>query len=176
MPRLPEIFERDALPEEHRTVHDYLVKTRGAVSPGFASQLHSPEFVQRVAHLGTFVRFESSLPPALRELAAFTTSTELGNHYEQAIHGKTAGELGVSAEAIDAVLNQTSTEGAGGDEVLAIGAVREIVRNHGLSDATFNAARERLGEQGVVELIGTIGYYAMLACIHTSLDVQPPQA
>jgi len=40
----------------------------------------------------------------------------------------------------------------------------------------FETAREMLGDQGVVELIGGVGFYAMLAYMHNALDVRVPQA
>ena len=60
MTRLAPILERDALPEDHRSVYDYLVQTRGRVSPGMGVLLHSPDVTGRIVHVGTYVRFESS--------------------------------------------------------------------------------------------------------------------
>ena len=44
--------------------------------------------------------------------------------------------------------------------------------------ATFQAVYGRLGEQKMVELTATIGYYAMLACTLNTFDlytVTPPE-
>jgi 4-carboxymuconolactone decarboxylase len=174
MPRLPEIFERDALPEDQREVHDYLVKTRGAVSGGFAPFLHSPELVARVAHLGTYIRFESTLPAKTRELLALTASSELDNAYERTIHGRDAIARGASQALVDAVIAKRELGDAPDDEVLPVSCARELIRDHALSDATFATAHKELGDQGVVELIGTIGYYAMLAYNHNAMQVTLP--
>src|SRR5690348_7780399 len=103
MARLPEIKERERLPEAHREVHDYLVKTRGAVSGGFAVLLNSPDVAGRIAHVGSYIRFENTLPARVRELAALTASTEMGNSYEQSIHTRDVTNLGVPEATIAAV-------------------------------------------------------------------------
>ena len=174
MPRLPEIFDRDALPEDKRDVHDYLVKTRGAVSNGFAPFLHSPDLVARVAHLGTYIRFESTLPARTRELLALTASSELDNPYERTIHARDALTREASQQAVDAAISKGSLDGIGEDEALPIRTARELIRDHGLSDASFAAIREQFGDQGSVEFIGTISYYAMLAYNHNALQVTLP--
>ena len=65
--------------------------------------------------------------------------------------------------------------GASADEMIAINLARELTRGHKLSDASFQAARERLGDAGVVDLIATVGYYAMLAVCHVALEIAPPK-
>ncbi len=174
MPRLPEIRNKDQLPAGKGDIIDYLVLTRGAVSNGFAPLLHSPETAGRIAALGTFIRFESSLPPAMRELAALTASVEMANAYEQTIHARDALQHGVAQATVDAVNARRPVKGASADEALAIDAARALLNEHRLSDAAFEAARARLGDQGVIDLIATVGYYTMLACLHNAVEVSPP--
>ena len=172
MPRLPEIFDRDQLPEDKREIYDYLVKARGRISNGYAPLLHCPEFVGRAAHLGTYIRFESSLPAKTLELLAFTTVSELDDLYEKAIHAQAAAKKGVSHSTIDAVNNKTDLVGAADEETLPVRCARELTRTHKLSDASFEAAHKALGDKGVVELIGTIGYYSMIAYAHNAMQVR----
>jgi 4-carboxymuconolactone decarboxylase len=172
MPRLPEIFHRNELPDDKQHVYDYLIQARGRISNGYATLLHSPELVNRIAHLGTFVRFESSLPKRIIELLALTTATELGDHYERGNHARAAAKVGISQRIISAITEKTSLESANEEEMVSIVCARELVREHGLSDTSFDAARKLLGELGVVELIGTIAYYALLAYAHNALQVR----
>jgi len=175
VPRLPEISDRDALPEDKRDVFDYLMKTRGVISPAFTQLLNHPDLTQRVAHLGTFIRFETSLPDHVRELAALATCTELDARYEQAMHLRNSRAAGVKEAALDAVVNRRSLDVLSEEEMIAVTCARELVKDHSLAQANFEDARRRFGDEGVLELLGTIGYYSMLACLHTGLDVQPPQ-
>jgi 4-carboxymuconolactone decarboxylase len=172
MPRLPEISERD---ERNGAAYDYLEKTRGAVRGGFAVLLASPEIAQRIAHVGTYVRFESPLPAHIRELAAVAVSAELENPAEYVVHARQCRQLGIAEELIAAVIARAPFGGASADERLAIDCARELIRGHRLSEATFAAARARLGDEGVVDLIGAIGYYAMLAVCHVALEIPAPK-
>jgi 4-carboxymuconolactone decarboxylase len=171
MPRLPQLTEKSLLPEAHQPVFDYLVKTRGAVSRGYSVLLNSPDLAGRIAHTGSYVRFESTLPDNLRELAALTASTEMGNAYERVIHARDCANLGIDAALVDAVVTQKPLDAFPAEDTLSIRCGRELLRDHRLSSATFAEARQRLGDQGVVDLIGNVGYYTMLACLHVGLEV-----
>jgi 4-carboxymuconolactone decarboxylase len=171
MPRLPQIDQRESLPEQHREVFDYLVKTRGRVSPGFATLLNSPDLAGRIAHTGSYVRFESTLPDRLRELAALAASTEIGNSYERGIHTRDCQNLNVDAALIEAVVNGQPVDAFPAADTLPVRCARELLRDHRLSLATFEEARQQLGDQGVTDLVANIGYYTMLGCLHVGLGV-----
>ena len=171
MPRLPQLKEKDQLPEAHRDVHDYLVKTRGRVSDGFSVLLNSPDLAGRIAHTGTYVRFESTLPEDLNQLAALTASTEIGNAYERGIHARDCANLGIDAALVDAVISGKPVDAFPAELTLPVRAGRELLRDKQLSIATFEEARQRLGDQGVVDLIANVGYYTMLGCLHVGLGI-----
>ena len=170
MSRLPEITERN---KDNQEAYDYLMKTRGAVRSGFAVMLASPDIDQRIAHVGSYVRFDSSLPPNIRELAAVTASSELENPAEYVSHARQCRELHISEAVVAACLERAPVSGASEDEMLAINVARQLTRDHKLSDATFEAARKRLGDRGFIDLVATIGYFAMLAVCHVALDIKP---
>lgn len=174
MPRLPAVTAPN---NEQQAAYDYLLKTRGpsGLRGGFGVMLVSPEICQRIAHLGTYVRFDSPVAKVLREVAATTASAELENPWEYTVHGQNCRELGVSETLVQAILDRSPVSGASDDELLAINLARELTRGHKLSDATFEAGRKRLGEAGLVDLIATVGYYAMLAVCHVALEVAPPK-
>jgi 4-carboxymuconolactone decarboxylase len=172
MARLPALRERDALPEEHRHIHDYLVKTRGQVSPGFGPILNKPEVAFLIAQLGTHIRFENELPDNVRELTALVASAEMGGVYEQGLHTRDAHEKGVAQSVIDAVnAKADDVPGATEAEAIAIRCARELTRTRELSDEAFEQARKQFGDSGVVELVATIAYYSMLAFLHNAFQV-----
>jgi 4-carboxymuconolactone decarboxylase len=176
MPRLPQITDKESLPEQHQSVIDYLVETRGRVSPGFSVLLNSPDLAGRIARTGSYIRFESSLPDRARELAALTASSEMGNTYERGIHAGEAAKLGVPQSTIDAIVHSKPLElNVPAEDSLPVRAARELLRVHELSAATFEEAHSRLGDQGLVDLVGNIGYYTMLACLHVAFEVTPEE-
>ena len=172
MPRLPEVSTPNA---GNQATFDYLMKTRGAVRGGFAVMMASPDIAQRVAHVGTYVRFDSPVDKLFRELASTVASVEMKNPAEYVLHSRELQRMGVSEGLIKAILDGAPIEGASADEALAIAFARELTREHRLSDATFEAARQRLGDAGVVDLMATVGYYAMLAVCHVALAIPAPK-
>src|SRR5581483_3413225 len=88
MPRLPEVTDRDSLPEDKRFAFDYLAETRGGVRLPFSVILNHPEVCYRVAHVGSFARFESSLPREVIETATCVAAREFECNFEWAAHSK----------------------------------------------------------------------------------------
>ena len=173
MPRVPRIQQRSDVPAEAAHHFDSIASSRGRVSGPFSVLLNSPEVAGRAAHLGAYIRFESTLDPDIKELAIITTSREFDCHYEWSAHVVLAREAGVRGEAIDAVANRGPLEGLEADESLVIRYGREMFQNKRVSDDTFAAAKERFGNQGVTELTATMGYYGMLACALNTFEVEP---
>jgi 4-carboxymuconolactone decarboxylase len=170
MARLPVITT--ATPE-NKDAFDYLMKTRGAVRGGFAVTMVSPDITQRMAHVGTYARFDSPVAKEYRELAATVVSAEMNNPAEYTVHAKTCREVGISESLVKAVLDRAPVTGADEAQALIIDMARQLTRDHKLSQATFDAARKRFGDKDTVDLISVMGYYAMLAVVHVALDIQP---
>ena len=172
MPRLPAVTVPN---DENRAAYEYLLKTRGpaGLKGGFGVMLASPEACQRVAHLGSYVRFDSPVPELIREMAATAISAEHDNPWEYTIHADKCRALGSSEAVVRAVLERKPVDGASDDEMLAINVAREMARTHRLSKATFAAMQARLGDAGAVDLLVTVGYFAMLAVTHAALEVWP---
>jgi 4-carboxymuconolactone decarboxylase len=173
MARLPEITDREALPEDKRSVHDYLAKTRGAVRLPFSAILTNPELTYRVAHLGSYVRFESSLPDKVRELAILAAAREFDVRFEWAGHARFAPEAGVSRETIDLIANKQDATALGDEDAFPVLFAQALLRQHRLSDELFTEAQQRFGDSGAIELMTTVGYYAMLGCLLNGLEIEP---
>ncbi len=165
----------ETVSEEHRRHYDSIAESRGHISGPFAVLLNSPELAGRVGHLGAYVRFEGKLSDEDRELAILTTARAFDCAYEWAAHAPIAREVGVREDAIDVVADSLSVEDLQARERVIVEYGRELFENHGVSDETFEAALEAFGESGITELTGTMGYYAMLACVLNAFEVFPPE-
>ena len=174
MPRLPEITSKEGLSADAQQAFDDIAATRRAVGGPFAQLMHAPEAARRLAHLGAYLRFESVLPDADRELAIITAAREADCRYEWAAHVRLAREVNVREEAIDIVAAGGSLEGLTDHEELIVRYARELLAGHALEDATFEAALARYGEQGVMELTTLLGYYTMVASVLNAMNVEPP--
>lgn len=174
MSRIPDITDRDQLPEGLRHWWDDISASRGSVRGPFKVLLHSPELAGRAAHLGTYVRFESeaTLPAHVRELAALITARLLDCGYEYSAHRSQAVQAGVSEATLAAIHAKLAPMGEDG---WLFDFVQELLEAHRVSPPTFEAAQQRLGVQGLVELVGTVGYYAFLAATLNAFEVEPTE-
>jgi len=171
MARLPNV-NRDELKPEDQQYYDEIVGSRGSVRGPYGILLHSPQLAARVAHTGTFVRFEFDVPEALKELVIITTAREVTSQYEFSAHARLAREAGVSEETIQAIAKGTAPQGLSGDEEILVRYTKELVGNHKISDATFNAVKDRFGVQDTVNFTGLIGHYLLVGQILLAFDVE----
>ena len=155
---------------------------RGSVRGPFRAWLHSPELCDRVEALGAFVRFESSLPPRLRELALLMAARHFDAQYSWNAHVDKARAAGIPQGVIDDLAANRTPKFQADDERVYYTFAMEMLKNHFVSDATFAEARKIFGDRGVVDLIGAIGYFSMLQiCLNCGevdlqVDRTPPFA
>lgn len=173
MPRLPMLTTKEQLPREAHAAFDGIAESRGRVGGPFAVMLHAPEVAARAAHLGTYIRFESGLSKPVRELATLVAAHVWACAYEWGAHERQALAVGVPPATIAVVASDGDLDALTAEEAVVVAFGRELLTGHRVSDPTFAAARAALGERGVVELTGTFGYYAMLACMLNMAEVEP---
>src|SRR5712671_81453 len=130
-----------------KEVHDEIVAgRRGRFGGPFQILIRAPEVCRHLQRLGEYLRWGSSLPPALSELAICLTARHLRASYEWHAHAPLAVEAGVPAVAIEAIR----------------------------TGATFAEAVARFGEQGIVELGTIVGYYTAVGNALNAFQVPLP--
>lgn len=180
------------LTPEQRTLADAIrsgprgaVKNSAAANPGplggpFNVWLRTPEIGNIIQSLGAAIRFRSSLPNKLNELAIITTARQWTAQYEWLAHKKLALEAGLDSAIADDIAQGRRPAKMSEDEAVVYDFSRELHETHGVSDATYQRAVDRFGEQGVVDLIAVNGYYVLVSMTlnvnRTALPggVQPP--
>lgn len=171
MARIATIDKKEDLSTEDQKIYDAIAQSRGAVGGPWRALLYSPELAQRTMHLGSYVRFESNLDHRLIEFAALVSARELDCKHEWAAHVNHAQKAGIPRDTIRAVYEKKGVETFTAEDAQIVSFVREMLHDHRVSEATFQAVYGRLGEKKMVELTATIGYYAMLACTLNTFDV-----
>jgi 4-carboxymuconolactone decarboxylase len=171
MARLTPITGKDQVPAKHQAVVDAIVRSRGAIQGPFTMFLHCPELAGRVAHLGAFVRFEGALDMRVRVLAAMTVARELDAVYVWGAQTGGARRLGVPEATILAIREQHS-RGVPPEDAQIVEVTRQLMRNHRVDDASAKALRARLGDEGFIQLTGTIGYYSLLAMTVNACELE----
>ncbi len=146
---------------------------RGTVPANVVAWLPSPELARRAAALGEFVRYETSLGPRLSELAILVVASHWACAYEWAVHAGEAAAAGIAPDVIDTI--------ASGDvprlddrEAAVYDFARVLVATGRVPDITYGRAVDVLGEAGVVDLIGVVGYYTLVAFTLNAREVPAP--
>lgn len=174
MARIPEITTREDLPPEQQPIFDEIAAAYSGEMVGpFRVLLHSPEVARRICHTGAYLRLESALPADVKELGVLTTAREFDCQYEWEVHEPVARRAGVREETITAIRDHKAPQDLTPEEAVVVKYVQELLRNHRVSESTFQAALERFGTLQLTDLTATIGQYSMLACALNAFDVQP---
>jgi 4-carboxymuconolactone decarboxylase len=173
MARLPD-RNRDQLPPEEQQFYDAIADSRGSVRGPYGVLLHSPDLAARVAHTGTYVRYNLELPETLRETIILATAREIRSQYEFFAHARLARQAGLSEGTIQAIACGTAPDGLVGDEAMLVRYVQELLRHHKISDATFNAVRDRFGMRKTLEITALVGHYLLVGQILAAFEVDLP--
>jgi 4-carboxymuconolactone decarboxylase len=151
---------------EQKALADAIVAgPRGALHGPFNSYLRSPEIGNHLQQLGAAVRFNSSLPKGLAELAICQVARQWGAAYEWAAHRRQAIENGIAETIVDAIAHGKRPSGMKPEEEEIYDFTRDLIEDHEVTDAHHKAIVDRFGERGVMDLIATIGYFTVVAMV-----------
>jgi 4-carboxymuconolactone decarboxylase len=162
MSRYRELSPSEMNPAQKR-VHDQIIAgKRGRFGGPFQLLIRAPEICGLASQLGEHLRWGTSLPDRLSELAIITTARFWRAQYEWYAHAPLAEKAGVPAAAVEAIRTGGTPSFTATDEALVYRLCSEIFRTQRLSDQSFSDAIAALGEQGLVEIIAIIGYYTLI--------------
>jgi 4-carboxymuconolactone decarboxylase len=163
--RLPMIPE-DKLTAEQRALMGAIASgPRGQFKMGgpFFCYLHSPAFGELAQKLGAYLRFGTSIAPRLTEFAILTTAHHWKAQYEWAAHDPQALRAGVTRKTIEDLRNGREPRSAPKDERAIYAFIKELYRTGRAGDRNYKAVRAIIGDAGMVELVGLLGYYSLVA-------------
>jgi 4-carboxymuconolactone decarboxylase len=149
---------------------------RGASAHGgpFAVWLHNPQFGQRAQEFGAYVRYATSLQPRHSELAILVCARHWMAQYEWWVHAPIALQAGLPATALEAIrTGRQPSFGEPSDAVLYQFCMELLGTKH-VSQATYAQALAAFGTQTLIEIVGVIGYYSLVAMTVLAFDAQPP--
>jgi len=156
----------DEMTPGQKTMIDHLLSgPRGGAEGPFNALLRSPEMGDLAQQFGAATRFNTSLPRKLNELAIIITARHWTSQFEWVAHHRAALQAGLSPAIADAIAEGRRPVGMQKDEEVVYNFCTELLNTKQVSDATFNAAKGAVGERGVVDLIGVMGWYNMVSML-----------
>jgi len=175
VPRIPKLDIAGLSPEQ-RSVYDTIISgPRRKVAGPLAIWLESAEFADKAQALGAFCRYGSSLPPRLSELAILITGALWKAGYEWYSHAPLAIAAGIDPAIVEAIRTGQAPTLARLDEQAVYALARELLDTRQVSDATYQQAVTQLGQKGVVELVGILGYYTLISMTIKTFEVAVPE-
>ncbi len=164
-PRFKPLPPDEMTAEQKRVAQALAQGPRGGVRGPFPALLRIPALADRVRTLGDYVRFESSLPPPLRELAILVVARFWTAQYEWYAHSRHAVKASVDPSVPAAIAEGKRPPKLSADEALVYDFCTELLHGRDVSDATYAAAVKRFGETTVLELVALAAYYSFVSLI-----------
>ncbi len=150
-------------PAQRRAAEAILAGPRGSLAGPFKALLRSPDLADRVQRVGEYIRFGSSIPARLNELAILVTARRWTAQFEWWAHHRMAMQAGLKPEIAAAIARGERPAAMDAEEAAVHDFARALVHDGHPTDAQFAALRDRFGEQGVVDVIGACGYYSLVS-------------
>lgn len=161
--RLPPPAPENYTDEQKKAAAEFSALRKEPPFGPFGIMLHSPQLMNGTQKIGEYLRYHSSMGKALSELAVLITAREMSQDYEWWLHQPIAVKAGVAQEITDAIRIGRRPGKMSADEEIVYDFSMELHRTKNVSDETYARAIDRFGAQGVIDLIGTNGYYTFLA-------------
>jgi 4-carboxymuconolactone decarboxylase len=152
-------------PAQRTMVQDLVSGPRSGAGGPFNVLLRSPEMGDLAQQFGASMRYHSSIPSKLNEMAIIITARHWTSQYEWSAHRRAAQTAGLSQSIIDAIAAGKRPASMAPEEEAVYDFVSELLTTKQVSDATFKAAKDKFGERGVVDLIGVSGYYQLVSML-----------
>jgi len=132
---------------------------------------HAPEAALGFLALGRALLTQTSIEPALREVAILRVGALCEARYEVHQHRRVARSAGLGDAQIEAVLDLASSEGLDPRQRLVAEFTDAVVRDVRAPASLNERVAAEFGNQGWLELLMTIGYYGLVSRVLENVQV-----
>jgi 4-carboxymuconolactone decarboxylase len=173
--RLPPLRLEQMNEAQRKAAEELIAGPRKGVKGPFIPLLRSPELLARMQKVGEYLRFQSALSTRINEFVTLVVAREWTQEFEWFMHLPLAAKAGTSADTLAALAQGRRPPAMTEDEAVAYDFTTELIAHHGVCDATYARARATFGEQGVIDLVGLIGYFTAISMV-LNVAHTPPEA
>jgi 4-carboxymuconolactone decarboxylase len=175
--RFPALRIDQLTPDQKKWAESISAPPRNAKfsNPPYNEYIRSPAFAERVTAMSDYLRWNSSLPPRLSEFAIliaarhWTQQFEWHQHYPLSIKG------GLDPKILADMIVGKRPADMKEDEAVLYDLVTQLYQDKDVTDATFDAAVAKFGENGIMDVIGILGYYDMVSMTLIAARAAPPK-
>lgn len=172
--RLPPLPSDQWSSEQRACAEEIIAGPRGALVEPFIPMLRSPELCTHAQRMGEYLRYRSAIGQRLSELAILITARHWDQQVEWSIHAPIAIREGISPAVVEAIAKRQEPIYDKDDERLVHLLVKQTLQDRRIDDQTWKNAIQAFDEQGVVDVLGIVGYYTMLSFMMNGAQTPPP--
>jgi 4-carboxymuconolactone decarboxylase len=156
----------EQLNDQERPLGEKIVKISSVGLGGpYNPMLRSPVYAQRMYDLLDYLRWHTSLPTKLNEMAILIVGRQWRSQVEWFAHAPLAKKAGLADSIIADLKANNRPAGMSPEEEVVYDFVTDLTAKHAVSDELFDRAKKLLGEQQVVDLTAVAGTYIGVAMI-----------
>ena len=148
-----------------------------AITGGLRGEIPGPLnmwLADRAQALGEYARYKTKLPPALTEIAILTVARYWGSEFEWYAHKKIGLAAGVSPAIIESIRKHEAPDWQSPDQGIVNSFTKMLLETRRVTDTVYDEAVTTLGQDGVVDLVGIVGYYSLISMTINVFDVPLP--
>jgi 4-carboxymuconolactone decarboxylase len=160
---------------EGQAIWDEIETSRGGVAQNYAALLNNPVAAMNFANLGGYARYETPLDPRVKALAVLTAAREACGHYVWTVNQRGAKAADIGDDVISSIREYRAPTGLEPSDANVVQFVLEILRQHRVSEKTYNSLEAQIGASAIIDMMVVISYYHGLAHCLQALDVELPE-
>ncbi|MET4701258.1 4-carboxymuconolactone decarboxylase [Constrictibacter sp. MBR-5] len=136
--------------------------------------LRSPELAMRWRGLAEYIRFDTSVPLRLNELAILIQARWWTAQFEWWAHEPLAVRAGLAQSIADDIKVGKRPSAMQPDEEAVYDFCTEMMENRRVGDATFEKLKAQFTEQQIADLVAVTGFYATVSMILNTVEAGIP--
>ncbi len=142
--------------------------------PPYRAYIRNPDLAPRLSALSDYLRWNTSLPPRLSELAILITARQWTAQYEWFAHYPLALKGGLDPAVAGDIAVGKRPENMKDDEAALYDLAMALYRDKKVTDSVYKAALDKFGERGIMDIIGIIGYYDIASMTLITMQATAP--
>jgi 4-carboxymuconolactone decarboxylase len=174
MPRLDLPPEAAMTPEQRAACAEAVAGIRGRVPAPMIAWIRNPELATRGQKLGELLRYQTTLEPRLSELAILVCARHWTSHHEWTAHKREGLKAGMDPEVIAAIAERRTPALRDAQEKAVYDISKTLLANGRMPRPLYEQGLSALGERGMVELVGILGYYCLVALTLNAFELGLP--
>jgi 4-carboxymuconolactone decarboxylase len=168
-----EPLPREKMDPDFARYFEELVRTGGRFGGPSVAYMRNPAFFRVNQAMSDSVR-ANSLTPIERQIAVLVTVHHYGARYAWCVQTRASLTAGVTRETIDAINDKRRPQLTQASEIACWEVADALAGKRSLDDATYGRALAALGEQRLVDLVTTVGFFSLVGTTLRAFEIDPP--